>query len=128
MESNIDALNKINAKANELERLNQLLKAKYNNDEKYVRLHKRLMEKDPLTETETKMFDALSGLKISVDEQIQKNSKMLANEEFVARMIERLVISEFKEKQNIPMTASLVKRIDGYLVKEYLNEYNGIAA
>ena len=128
MENNIEALNKINAKAKELERMNQLLKAKYDNDEKYVRLHKRLMEKDPLTESESKLFDALSGLKLSVDEQIQKNSKMLDNEEFVARMIERLVISEFKEKQNIPMTAPLVRRVNGYLVKEYMNEYNGIAA
>ena len=41
MENNIEALKEINAKANELERTNQLLKAKYDNDEKYVRLHKR---------------------------------------------------------------------------------------
>ncbi len=34
-------------KGKELERKNQLLKAKYENDEKYSRLHKRLMEKDP---------------------------------------------------------------------------------
>jgi type I restriction enzyme R subunit len=39
-----------------------------------------------------------------------------------------LVISEFKDKQNIPMTASSVRRVDGYLVKEYMNEYSGIAA
>ena len=128
MENNIEALNKINAKAKELERMNQLLKAKYDNDEKYVRLHKRLVEKDPLTESESKLFDALSGLKLSVDDQIQKNSRMLDNEEFIVRMIERLVISEFKEKQNIPMTAPLVRRINGYLVKEYMNEYSGIAA
>ena len=37
-------------------------------------------------------------------------------------------ISEFKEKQNIPMTASLVRRVNKYLVKEYMNEYSGIAA
>lgn len=127
MEDNIEALNKIDLKAKELERTNQLLKAKYDNDEKYVRLHKRLMEKDPLTESESKLFDALSGLKLSLDDQIQKNSKMLVNEEFVARMIERLVISEFKDKQNIPMTAPLVRRVNGYLVKEYMNEYSGIA-
>lgn len=128
MENNIEALNKINTKAKELERKNQLLKAKYDNDEKYARLHKRLMEKDPLTESESKLFDALSGLKLSVDDQIQKNSRMLDNEEFIVRMIERLVISEFKQKQNIPMTAPLVRRINGYLVKEYMNEYSGIAA
>ena len=127
MENNIEALKEINAKANELERTNQLLKAKYDNDEKYVRLHKRLMEKDPLTESESKLFNALSGLKISVDDQIQKNSRMLDNEEFIVRMIERIVITEFKEKQNIPMTAPLVRRVNGYLVKEYVNEYRGIA-
>tara|TARA_B100000787_G_scaffold146554_1_gene117177 strand:- start:229 stop:945 length:717 start_codon:yes stop_codon:yes gene_type:complete len=128
MENNIEALNKINAKAKELERKNQLLKAKYDNDEKYARLHKRLMEKDPLTESESKLFDALNGLKHSVDGQIQKNSKMLANEEFVEKMIKRLVIEEFKDKQNISMTASSVRRVNGFLVEEYMNEYSGIAA
>ena len=53
---------------------------------------------------------------------------MLGNEEFVVKMIERLVISEFKEKQNIPMTATSVRRVNRYLVKEYMNEYKGIAA
>jgi type I restriction enzyme R subunit len=43
MESNIKALNDIYNKAKELERKNQLLKAKYDNDDKYARLHKRLM-------------------------------------------------------------------------------------
>lgn len=128
MKNNIDSINKIQHEAKELERINQLLKAKYDNDEKYVRLHKRLMEKDPLTESESKMFDILSGLKLSVDNHIQKNSKMLENEEFVARMFERLIISEFKEKQNISMTAPLVRRVNEYLVKEYMNEYSGAAA
>jgi type I restriction enzyme R subunit len=59
MESNIKALNDIYNRAKELERKNQLLKAKYDNDEKYARLHKRLMEKDPLTDSESKLFDAL---------------------------------------------------------------------
>ena len=128
IENNINALNKINSESKELERVNQLLKAKYDNDEKYARIHKRLMEKDPLTETESKLFDALSGLKLVVDDHMQRNSKMLDNEEFVERMIKRLIIAEFKEKQNISLTATLVRRINGYLVREYINEYNGIAA
>jgi type I restriction enzyme R subunit len=61
MESNIEALNEIYKRAKELERKNQLLRAKYDNDEKYARLHKRLMEKDPLTDSESKLFDALKG-------------------------------------------------------------------
>ena len=45
MESNIKDLEIIYDKAKELERKNQLLKAKYDNDAKYARLHKRLTKK-----------------------------------------------------------------------------------
>ncbi len=128
MEENIRSLNDIYDKSKELERKNQLLKAKYDNDEKYTRLHKRLMEKDPLTDSESKLFEALSGLKTEVDHQIEKNSKMLDNENFVDRMVMRLVIDQFKNKQHIPLTATATKRIKGLIVKEYMNEYHGLAA
>nr|WP_315263202.1 DEAD/DEAH box helicase family protein [uncultured Flavobacterium sp.] len=128
MESNIAALEKIYAKAKELDRRNQLLKAKYDNDEKYARLHKRLMEKDPLTDTESKLFEALQGLKKEVDNQILQNSKLLENESFVERMMMRLVIDQFKNKQNIPLDAAATKRINGMIVKEYMNEFYGRVA
>ena len=60
------------------------------------------MEKDPLTDSESKLFDALKGLKIEVDNQIQQNSKMLENENFVEKMVMRIVIDQFKNKQHIP--------------------------
>jgi type I restriction enzyme R subunit len=128
MESNIAALEKIYAQAKELERKNQLLRAKYDNDEKYARLHKRLMEKDPLTDSESKLFEALQGLKKEVDLHIIQNSKMLENESFVERMIMRLVIDQFKNKQNIPIDAATSKRINGMIVKEYMNEFYGRVA
>ena len=125
MEENIKALNDIYSRAKELERKNQLLKAKYDNDEKYARLHKRLMEKDPLTDSESKLFEALKGLKAEVDKQIEQNSKMLENENFVEKMMLRLVIEQFKNKQHIPLTTQSTKRINNLIVKEYMNEYNG---
>lgn len=125
MESNIKALNEIYEKARELERKNQLLRAKYDNDEKYARLHKRLMEKDPLTDSESKLFEALQGLKQAVDEQILQNSKMLENESFVEKMVGRLVIEQFKNKYHFPLDATTSKRINGMLVKEYMNEFYG---
>jgi len=128
MEANISALNAIYTQSKELERKNQLLKAKYDNDEKYARLHKRLMEKDPLTESESKLFEALSGLKAEVDKQIEQNSKMLDNENFVEKMMKRLVIEQFKNKQQIPLDAPTTRRINNLLVKEYMNEYQGRAA
>jgi len=128
MEHNIAALEKIYAQAKELERRNQLLRAKYDNDEKYARLHKRLMEKDPLTDSESKLFEALQGLKAAVDAQIIQNSKMLENESFIERMIMRLVIDQFKNKQHIPLDAATSKRINGLIVKEYINEFYGRVA
>jgi type I restriction enzyme R subunit len=128
MESNIKALNDIYNRAKELERRNQLLRAKYDNDEKYARLHKRLMEKDPLTDSESKLFDALKGLKTEVDNQIQQNSKMLENENFVEKMVSRIVIDQFETKQHIHLTPVAAKRINGIIVKEYMNEYYGRAA
>lgn len=127
MESNIKELQKIYTQAKELERKNQLLRAKYDNDEKYARLHKRLMEKDPLTDSESKLFEALQGLKKEVDLHIIQNSKMLENETFIERMIMRLVIDQFKNKQQIPLDATTSKRINGMIVKEYMNEFYGRA-
>ncbi|MCD8411891.1 type I restriction endonuclease subunit R [Tenacibaculum finnmarkense] len=127
MEANIKALNEIYNMAKKLERENQLLKAKYDYDEKYARIHKRLMEKDPLTDNERKLFDALKGLKTQVDNEILQNSKLLENESYVEKMMMRLVINEFKNKQNIHINATDVKRINNILVKEYINEYNSVA-
>jgi type I restriction enzyme R subunit len=125
MEANISALEKIYQEAKELERRNQLLRAKYDNDEKYARLHKRLMEKNPLTDNESKLIEALQGLKREVDLQIVQNSKMLENESFVDRMMMRLVIDQFKNKNDIPLDAAAAKRINGMIVKEYMNEFYG---
>ena len=128
MEANIKALNTIYDRAKELERKNQLLRAKYNNDEKYARLHKRLMEKDPLTDSESKLFEALQGLKSDVDMQIEKNSRMLENESYVEKMILRLVIDRFRNKQHIPIDAASSRRVNALVVKEYMNEFYGRTA
>jgi type I restriction enzyme R subunit len=126
MEANVKALESIYKAAQEIERKNQLLKAKYNNDEKYARLHKRLMEKDPLTDSEAKLFEALQSLKKEVDIQILNNYKMLDNEEYVQKMIARLVITELKNKHHLDLDAQRSKRIYGMVVKEYLSEYKGV--
>ncbi len=128
MEANIKALNEIYDKARELERKNQLLRAKYQNDEKYARIHKRLMEKDPLTPSEAKLFEVLSALKQEVDTQILQNSNILENESFVEKMILRLVIDQIKNKHQMPLDAATSKRINQLIVKEYMNEFLGRAA
>lgn len=128
MEANIKALNEIYDKAKKLERENQLLRVKYDYDAKYARIHKRLLEKDPLTDSERKLFEALKGLKDAIDKEILQNSKLLENESYVEKMVMRLVVNQFKREQQIDITTTDVKRVNSIIVKEYMNEYNGFVA
>jgi len=80
------------------------------------------MERSPLTDSESKLFEAIKGLKGEVDKQIEQNANMLENESFVEKMMMRLVISQFNKKQQIPLTPTATKRINNLLVKEYMNE------
>ena len=125
MDKNIKELNKIYNASRELERNNQLLKAKYNNDEKYARLHKRLMEKDPLTDNESKLFEVLSSLKLETDSQILKNSKILENENYVKKMISKIIIKQVKDVHNLNINVEKTNLINNLIVKEYVNEYQG---
>jgi type I restriction enzyme, R subunit len=128
MKGNIEALDVIYNKAKELDRKNELLRAKYENDEKYTRLHKRLMEKDPLTESESKLFEALSSLKKEIDEHVLKNSRMLDNEPYVKNMMEGIIFNELYKKHSLKLDPEKIDRINTLLVKEYMNEYHGRVA
>ena len=85
------------------------------------------MEKDPLTDSERKLFEVLSQLKEEVDNNILQNSKILENESFVDKMISRLVIKEFKKK-DIKLDVNKSKRVINLVAKEYMNEYYGKTA
>ena len=128
MECNIKELEDIYNASKELERTNQLLKAKYDNDAKYARLHKRLMEKDPLTDSESKLFEALQSLKKEVDAQIVQNSKMMENESYVERMMGKMVLEQLLKKHQLQINLDQTNMIQGLMVKEYMNEFYGRVA
>lgn len=128
MQENIEALENIYARAKENARKNELLRAKYANDAKYARIHKRLMEKGELTDSESKLFDALMGLKEKADNQLLQNAHLLDNESYASKMMLRMVIEQFKKKNQIPLHAAGSKYINQLVMKEYLNEYQGKVA
>ena len=86
------------------------------------------MEKDPLTDSESKLFEALSDLKKAIDEQVLKNTSLLDNEKYAEKMMIKIVFDELHKKHELELDAERTKQINGLIVKEYLNEYNGIAA
>ncbi|MCC5923126.1 MAG: type I restriction endonuclease subunit R [Crocinitomicaceae bacterium] len=125
MAENIEALNEIFELSKRNDRHNRLIAAKYENDNKYMRVHKRLSEKDPITEKESKLFEALQDLKHTADEQILRNSHQLDNEAYISRMMGRLILEKLMDKHQIQLDANTTKRINMLLVNEYINEYLG---
>ena len=59
MKENIGFLQKIFDRVTELNRKNNLLKAKYENDAKYARIHKRILEKGTVTKKESAIYETL---------------------------------------------------------------------
>ena len=125
MVENIKTLKDIQNRARELERKNQLIRAKYANDEKYARLHKRLLEKGEPTVNERKLFEALSAFKAEADARISQNAQILNNEAYAKQEMTRLIIEQIKKKHQLPLTAENTLFINSLVMKEYLAEFQG---
>jgi len=124
MVANIDTLKKIHERVKELNRQNNQLRQKYLGDAKYTRIHKRLLERGNISESERKIFEALSGVKQDADEQVLNNSQILDNESYFERQMMPLVIGRFMKEQNIKLNADASKYINHLVVGEYMKEFN----
>ena len=124
MKNNIDSLQQIYDKVTELNRKNNLLKAKYENDAKYARMHKRILEKGNISKRESEICETLLDIKKQVDDKVLINTKMLNNESYFEKLLIQMVIGSF-EKNKIELDPESAKYINSCLVKEYMNEYNG---
>lgn len=124
MVANIGALNKIHDRVKELNRQNNQLRQKYHGDVKYTRTHKRLIEHGGISESERKIFEALTGIKQDADEQVLNNSQILDNESYFERQMMPLVINRFKVEQKIQLNADTSRYINHLVVAEYLKEFN----
>ncbi len=123
MTANIGALNQIYEQVKELNRQNNQLKAKYHGDPIYSRIHKRLLERGLLFETERRIFEALTGVKQQADEQVLQNTQLLANESYFERMMMPMVIGEFQTRRNIKLNPDASRMINRLVVTEYMNEF-----
>jgi type I restriction enzyme, R subunit len=125
MKNNIGALQQVYDKVTELNRRNNLLKAKYENDAKYARMHKRILEKGGISKRESEICETLLDIKNQTDDKVLINTKLLNNESYFEKLLMQLVMGSF-DKTKIELDPESAKYINGCLVKEYLNEYQGI--
>lgn len=124
MINNITSLQLIYDKITELNRKNNLLKAKYENDAKYARVHKRIMSKGNISKRESEICDLLMSIKKQTDEKVLINNKLLENESYFDKLLIQIVID--KSMQNkIKLDSESAKYINNLVVKEYINEFNG---
>jgi type I restriction enzyme R subunit len=128
MNENIESLNKIYEKIKELNRQNALLRDKYNKDEKYARIHKRLLERGNISKSQMQIFQALQGVKEDADEKVLQNNDMLNNESFFERMMLTNIINRFQKEQKIKLTPDATRYINNLVVNEYINEFHGATA
>lgn len=128
MNENIDSLNKIHEKIKELNRQNEQLKAKYQHDPKYARIHKRLIERGDISKREIQVFEALQGVKSDADEKVLSNTGMLKNEEYFERLMITNIVNRFHKEQKMKLTPDATRYINGLVVNEYIDEFNGETA
>ena len=125
MIANIGALQQIYDKVTELNRKNNLLKAKYESDAKYARIHKRLVERGNISKREMDISNALQGIKQNADEHILLNNNVLNNEGYFDQMMINFVINNFVKKNAISLDPETTRYINSCVVKEYINEFQG---
>jgi type I restriction enzyme R subunit len=123
MIENMHLLQKIYDQAKELNRKNALLRAKYENDEKYGRIHKRLSEKGTLNAKELQLHNALMQVKQQVDDKLEGQEDMIKNEAYFKRYLKQLVVQEFKKKEQIEMDQDMKNKVSNLIANEYLQQF-----
>jgi type I restriction enzyme, R subunit len=124
MTANIGALKIIYNKALEINRKNNLLKAKYDNDTKYVRVHKRIVEQGKISKRESEIHETLTLIKLEADDKVLLNNRIMDNEGYFEQMIQRSVIQNFK-KSIIKLEPDSARFVNHAIVTEYTNEFLG---
>lgn len=126
MNANIQNLEKIYEQITELNRRNKLLKEKYENDEKYARLHKRIMEERNINAREITIFETLIDIKKQADEKVLDNARMIQNEDYFIKFMSPIVISNF-ENHGIKLDLQSARQINNHATNEYLYQFNNVS-
>ena len=124
MQEHIRILDKIYDEVKEINRKNVLLKEKYKNDERYVRIHKELKNNQFKDKKESQIYEALLATKENVDDIVLRNSQIIKNEGFFAQDIMQKIIIHFMDsykliKEEDEKAYEGVQNISNLIISEY---------
>ena len=125
----IDYMDSAMKKIREINRRNNILKKKYQGDERFVRIHKRIeeenekREKPLISKTEYEIAESLSKMKREIDNRIYLDINIIANENSFKRDTLAMIGHQLVD---LGIKASLPDRkfINNLIANEYINQYN----
>lgn len=121
MKANIDELERIRKAAAQQNLRDQMLCAKYGNDAKFMRTHKRLKETPPPIGSDPVIFGILMGVKTEVDQKVLKNQRMMDNHAYFTQEIMPTIIQSCRT-HGVQPTLDQVRYIDTCISGEYFAE------
>lgn len=126
----IDYMEEVMKKIREINQRNEILKKKYQKDERFVRIHKRIREVNTtrpdrpiISAEEYEIAENLSKMKQNIDHRLFLNIHMLDNEDSFKQDVLAIIGQELR---NMKIRADLKDRkyINNLITAEYLQQYN----
>lgn len=126
----IDYMEEVMKKIREINQRNEILKKKYQKDERFVRIHKRIREVNTtrpdrpiISAEEYEIAENLSKMKQDIDHRLFLNIHMLDNEDSFKQDVLAIIGQELR---NMKIRADLKDRkyINNLITAEYLQQYN----
>ncbi len=120
IETNTSKLEEIMKEIHSLNESNNRLLVKYSGDEKYVKIHKRVLERIPSFD-KISLHDILINLKEKIDDMLLRKYDIMDNESFFKHSIMPYAMTEFDD-HNIPVVVDEVTFFTDVIVETYLAE------
>lgn len=133
VKASIGYMDEVMKKIREINRRNQVLKSKYRGDEKFVRIHKRIIEQNlntdhpVISKRETEIAENLLKMKKLIDEEVYNDTNLLSNQDWfkmdVLSDVSR-TLSEMKIEANVSDKRQLANLIAGEYFQQYRTSLN----
>lgn len=127
----IDYMDSVMKKIREINRRNNILKKKYQGDERFVRIHKRIeeenekREKPIISKAEYEIAESLSKMKREIDNRIYLDINIIANENSFKKDTLAMIGHQLIDLE-INTNISDRKFINNLIANEYINQYNQV--
>lgn len=121
MQKNMILIDDIRERARGQNVKNEMLINKYENDIKFMRIHKRIKEANNNQVSETAINNLLLEVKHKIDRMLLKNYKLIDNQAYFYRSIAP-IITEISIGDNLNLSVEQINFITNNILKEYEEE------